>query len=141
MLEYASPVWCLYSTSDISHLDSIQRRAAHWVYGSRRNPTNQTRTKSSDFCLQELRWAALQARINYFSVSFVHNILYERVSLSFKDHFSTSCPRSHYLTLTVSLFFFINSPFLWNSIKLKNLQLSNHIAFRSALHHFCHCLK
>ena len=68
MLEYASPVWCLYSTSDISRLESIQRHAALWVCGSRWNPTNRTWTKSSDFCLQELRWPALQARRNYFSV-------------------------------------------------------------------------
>ena len=61
------------------------------------------RANSSDFCLQELRWPALQARRNYFSVSFVHDILHKRVSLSFEDHFhfSTSCSRSHHLALTI----------------------------------------
>ena len=128
MLEYASPVSCLYSTSDISHLESIQRRATCWVCGSRWNPTNQTWTKSSDFCLQELRWPTLQARRNYFSVSFVHDILHKRVSLFFKDHFSTSCTQFHHLTLTISPIY--HPP----SILIAILFLSTHLFYGTQFH-------
>ena len=40
ILEYASPVWYLHSSGDIKQLESVQRRAARWVCGSRWNPVN-----------------------------------------------------------------------------------------------------
>ena len=42
ILEYASPVWCLHLTKDVSHLESVQRRAAQWICGSRWNSTSHT---------------------------------------------------------------------------------------------------
>ena len=41
LLEYASPVWYLYSPGDIKKLEAVQRRAARWVCGSRWNATRQ----------------------------------------------------------------------------------------------------
>jgi len=34
LLEYTSPVWYLYSLSDINQLEAVQRQAARWVCGS-----------------------------------------------------------------------------------------------------------
>ena len=122
---------CAYILPVIRHI--CQRCAARWVCGSRWNPTNRTWTKSSEFCLQELKWPSLrQVRRNYVSIiiSFVHDILHKPVSISFKDHFHffhqlylIPSSDSHYIITiyhqSLSLFFFINSPFLWNSIQLK----------------------
>ena len=33
-MEYASPVWCLYDTSDVNCLDAVQDRATHWACGT-----------------------------------------------------------------------------------------------------------
>ena len=30
LMEYASPVWYLYSTGDIKHLEAVQHRVARW---------------------------------------------------------------------------------------------------------------
>ena len=102
ILEYASPVWCLHSVKDVSQLESIQCRAAHWVYGSRWISVNRSLTKSSDSCLQELNWSPLHTR-SYFSISLTHDILHNRVAIPFSQYFqfSTTITRSHSMTLCI----------------------------------------
>ena len=56
LLEYASPVWYLYSPGDIKKLEAVQRRAARWVCGSRWNATRQCWSRTSDSCLDQLKW-------------------------------------------------------------------------------------
>ena len=146
ILEYASPVWCLHSEKDVSHLESIQRRAARWVCGSRWNPVSRNWSKSSDSCLQELHLSPLHTRRAYFSLSLAHDILHKRVAIPFSQYFqfSTTTTRSHPMTLCVPsstinprrYSFFVNTPFLWNSIPLRILQLPDAAAFWSALCHF-----
>ena len=55
LLEYASPVWYLYSPGDIRKLEAVQRRAARWVCGSRWNATRQCWSRTSDSCLDQLK--------------------------------------------------------------------------------------
>ena len=145
ILEYASPVWCLHFTKDVSQLESIQRRAAHWVCGSRWISVNCSWTKSSNSCLQELHWSPLHTRRSYFSISLTHDILHNRVAILFSRYFqySTTITRSHPMTLCIPSsiinpyrYFFVNTPFLWNTIPLRILQLSNPVVFRTALHCF-----
>ena len=147
ILEYASPVWCLHSSKDISQLELIQQRAARWVCGSRWNPDTRSWSKSSASCLQELKWPSLQSRRSYFSVSLVHDIIHQRISIPFNKHFqfSTTNTRSHPLSLcipstTINPYrhsFFVNTPFVWNSIPYHILQLlSNRLTFHSALRRF-----
>ena len=69
LLEYASPVWYLHTVRDFDRLEAIQRRAAHWVCGSRWNPHSHNWSKSSTSCLQDLRWPALHTRQSYFTIS------------------------------------------------------------------------
>ena len=105
---------------------AIQRRAAHWVCGSRWNPHSHNWSKSSTSCLQDLRWPALHTCQSYFTITQVHDILHDRVSIPFNSHFkfSSTNTRSHSLSLTTSsstinaygFSFFINSPFFWNSV-------------------------
>ena len=146
ILEYASPVWCLHSAKDVSQLESIQRRAARWVCGSRWISVNRSWTKSSDSCLQELHWSPLHTRRSYFSISLTHDILHNRVAIPFSRYFqfSTTITRSHPMILcipssTINPYrysFFVNTPFLWNTIPLRILQLSNPVVFRTALRRF-----
>ena len=148
LLEYASLVWYLHTARDIDRLEAIQRRAApaRWVCGSRWNPHSHNWSKSSTSCLQDLRWPALHIRQSYFTITQVHDILHDRVSIPFNSHFkfSSTNTRSHSLSLTTSsstinayrFSFFINSPFLWNSIPVEILQISKAIPFRMALRRF-----
>ena len=104
LLDYASPVWYLHTARDIDRLEAIQRRAACWVCGSRWNPHSHNWSKSSTSCLQDLRWPALHTRQSYFTITQVHNILHDRVSIPFNSHFkfSSTNTRSHSLSLTTS---------------------------------------
>ena len=54
VLEYACPVWHLYSNTIVNLLESIQLRAARWASNSRWNPLSYYWSKSSDDCMQEL---------------------------------------------------------------------------------------
>jgi len=54
-LEYGCTVWSLHTSKDICALESVQRRAAHWI-NNKYNPDTHKWTKSSDICLKELRW-------------------------------------------------------------------------------------
>ena len=142
----------LHSVKDLSQLELIQRRAARWVCGSRWISVNRSWTKSSDSCLQELNWSPLHTRRSYFSISLTHDILHNRVAIPFSRYFqfSTTIIRSHPMTLcipssTINPYcysFFVNTPFLWNTIPLRILQLSNPIVFWTALCHFlCNYIK
>ena len=146
LLEYASPVWYLHSTKDIDKLEAIQRRAARWVCGSRWNPHTHNWTKSSASCLQNLNWPSLHTRRSYFAITQVHDILHKKVSIPFDSHFKfrDNNTRSHPLSLVASsssinayrYSFFINSPFLWNSIPFEILQIAKSVSFRLALRRF-----
>ena len=76
LLEYACRVWNPHTVSDRAALESVQQHAVHWVGGNRWSPVRKHWSKSSDVCLQELRWATLSSRWNYLSVSMMHNILH-----------------------------------------------------------------
>jgi len=91
-------------------------------------------------------WPFLHSRWSYFSVGLTDDILHQRISISFNEHFQFSYTnmRSHPLSLcipstTINPYhhsFFVNTPFVWNSIPQHILQLSSRPAFHSALRHF-----
>ena len=141
ILEYASSVWYLHNTKEVSQLELVKRRATCRVCGSRWNSVSHNWTKLSDTCLQELNWLPLQTRRSFFSISLAHDILYNRVTIPF--------PRLNFLPPSLDLTcipsstinpyrysFFINTPFLWNITPLRILQLSNVKVFRATLHCF-----
>ena len=146
ILEYASPAWCLHTKKDVTNLEAIQRHAARWVCGSRWDTINHNWSRSSDSCLQELHWPTLHTRRSYFSTSLTHDILHNRVAIPFSKYFqfSTTVTRSHPMSLFIPsstinsrrFSFFINSPFLWNTIPHRILKLTNPAAFRTALRRF-----
>ena len=135
----------IHTSKYVSQLESIQQHGACWVCGSRWNLDTRSWSKSSGSCLQEVKWPSLHSRRSHFPASLVHadDILHERISISFNKHFqfSNANTRSHPLTLSIPSnpyrhSFSVNIPFLWNSIPHYILQLSNRLAFHSALCHF-----
>ena len=146
LLEYASPVWYLYSTGDIKQLEAVQRRAARWVCGSRWNATQKCWSRSSDSCLDQLKWPSLHDRQKYFMICQLHSIFNNYSAIPFKKHFTMSnrhsCANPFSIDISMSTInpyrysFFINSPFLWNTIPSKILQISHTKLFRSALRRF-----
>ena len=89
ILEYASPVWYLHSSGDIKQLENVQRRAARWVCGSRWNPMHKQWSKSSDHCINQLKWPSLHLRQNYFTICQAHSILNHQSALPSSQFFST----------------------------------------------------
>jgi len=143
LLEYASSVWYLYSVGDINCLEAVQRRAARWVRGSHWNAFQKCWSKSSDSCLEQLKWPSLCDRQKYFTICQLHSIFYNHSIISFNRFFSSmnrhSCANPFLINTHISSInpyrysFFINLPFLWNSVPAKILQIPNTNSFRSAL--------
>ena len=116
VLEYACPVWHLYSNTNVNLLESIQCRAVHWASNSRWNLLSYCCSKSSDDCMQELHWPTIKQRHKYFSICHVHDSLHHRSSLPFHNHFQLpkTTTRSHpplYLLLIHIASLFCKQPF------------------------------
>ena len=69
-------VWFLCTAKNINTLERVQYRAARWASGSRWNPSSYCWSKSSDDCLQELKWPCIHQRHIYFSICQLHEILH-----------------------------------------------------------------
>ena len=106
LLEYASPVWYLYSPGDIKKLEAVQHRAARWVCGSRWNATQKCWTRSSDCCLDQLKWTTLHSRQKYFTICQLHSIFNNYSAIPFKEHFSMtnrhSCSNAFLIDTSIS---------------------------------------
>ena len=99
-----------------------------------------------DSCLHQLKWPTLHSRRSFSSISLAHDILHNRISIPFNKYFQFcfTNTRSHPQSLSIPSStinpyrhsFFVNTPFLWNSIPHSILQLSNRVAFHSALRRF-----
>ena len=100
--------------------------------------------KSSDHFINQLKWPSLHLRQNYFTIKFcqVHRILNHQSALPSSQFFSTvNRHPSNPLALDTSkstigpyrYSFFISSPFLWNNIPAKILQITDMTLFCVAL--------
>ena len=149
----SAPLWnmpvqfgILILLKNINALESVQRRAARWASNSRWIPSSHCWSKSSDECIQALKWPTIQQRHNYFTICCIHDSLYHRNSLPFSEHFqlSQAPTRCHPLSLrpvtsSINSFrysFFVNSPFLWNTIPHTILRIKQPPLFRLALRRF-----
>ena len=144
-LEYACPVWSPFTSSNIKLIESVQRRAAHWIC-STWNPQSHQWSKSLDDCISELQWPPLQSRWQFLSLLILYDIWKGRTGINFSDYFefNTLCTRSHSLTVkvfssTINAFrycFFVFVEFLWNTIPEDILARSQVKHFRSRLKQF-----
>ena len=76
VMEYASPVWHPHTAKNINALESVQRRAARWASNSRWIPSSHCWSKSSDECIQALKWPTIQQRHTYFTICCIHDSLH-----------------------------------------------------------------
>ena len=75
-IEYAFAVWDPYYSNKKNKLESIQRRAARWVFGDYR------RTSSVSSMLQQLSYPSLQIRRKISRLQLFHKIFHHQTSLS-----------------------------------------------------------
>ena len=146
-LEYGCTVWSPYTIKNINLLESVQHRAARWIK-SKYDSSLYRWTKSTDDCLEELKWPTLELRRQYQTIVMVYSILHKQTPIIFSHHFgfNTNSTRSHPLALkirssSINAFrysFYVNAPFVWNSIPYEILSLSSNSLFRSWLR--CHLL-
>ena len=128
LLEYG---WNPFTQKNIQLLENIQRCAACRVCGSRWDPSMFSWTKSSDQCLEQLRWPSLKSRHDYLSVNLLYDIINNKIAVKFSDFcsFVSSCTRRHSLSIlplqsTINALrysFFGNTPFIWNNIPFDTL--------------------
>ena len=74
-------MWSPHTGRDISGLESVQCHAARWACGSQWDSISRKWSKSSDDCLNSLRWPSLTDCCNYLSVSTLYDILNNRKHL------------------------------------------------------------
>ena len=101
-LEYAAVVWNPHNLGDIQLLESLQKRAARWICGSRWSPSTSSWTISSNDCCSQLHLPSLQSRRSFLSVSFLNDIYHQQTSITFNSHCSfnsIASTRSHHLSL------------------------------------------
>ena len=144
IMEYACPVWFLHTAKNINCLEHVQHQAAHWASGNRWNPSSYCWTKSSDDCLVELKWPSIHQRHVYFSVCQVHDILHHHNSTKHFQLSNNNFTTSHPLTIqpisssinSYRYSFFVNSPFLWNTIPYAILKIKQSSSFHVTLRRF-----
>ena len=144
-LEYACAVWSPYAAQDISLLESVQHRAAHWIKSFWDSSTNKWSKSSINF-VNELGWPSLKARRDYISIWTLYSIFHKRIAIDFSKYFqfNTLSTRSHSLTLnlvcsTINTFrhsFFVAVPFLWNFLPPTILSQPTAGSFKHKLKHF-----
>ena len=134
------------TAKNINILERVQNRAARWAAGSRWSSSSYCWSKSSDVCLKDLKWPSIHQRHIYFFVCQVHDILHNRNSISFSNYFqfSNASTRCHPLTIqpvsssinSYRFSFFVNSPFLWNTVPYDILKIIQTSPFSHALRCF-----
>ena len=122
--------------------ESVQRKAPRWIK-SRYDPSLYKWTKSTDDCLMKLKWPTLGLRQWYQTVVMVYSILHKQTLIFFSHRFgfNTNSTRSHPLILKTQsspinayrYLFYVNSPFVWNSILYEILSLLSNFLFRSQI--------
>ena len=131
------PIWYLYSTSDIKQLEAVQHQAARWsvaAIGIQLKNVGQTHQIPVSIGLHYMT----DRNISLFAscTVFVTTTQPYHLMNIFPGH---SCTNPFLIDLSTSSInayrysFFINSPFLWNTIPMKILQISHTKLFRSAL--------
>ena len=128
---------------DILMLEAVQKRAARWIH-SKWCPNTFTWSKTTEACLQELRWPSLARRRDYLCIAFLFDLLHQRYTLSFNSYCSfksITYLRAHTLSLqTVNssinsyrYSYFVNIPFLWNTLPADVVSLPTANQFRRSL--------
>ncbi len=138
-LETCSPVWAPYQKGAQDELEKVQKRAARWIC-ARWDKTNHRWSRSYDECRSRLRWATVRQRHVLLSCCQAFKIVHNLDCLVFHEYlcFNESRMRSHRLSLrcvgsrvrSFRYSFFINIPFLWNTLPIDILNTTSYSAFK-----------
>ena len=124
----------------------LAKRLSHEIY----SPSTQALTKSNKPCANRVCWPEwwptleCQTRRIYLCVAFLYDILHKRYSSLHFDSFykfKFSCTRQHSLCIvplqaTINAYqysFFVNTPFIWNSVPHCILFITKAESFYKAL--------
>jgi len=144
-LETCAPVWTPYQKGALDDLEGVQRRAARWIC-SKWDKVSRCWSKTYEECRSQLRWPTVQQRHQLLSCCQTFKIIHNLDCLNFDDYlcFNQSPTRSHSLTLRctrsrINSFrysFFVNIPFLWNTIPYDIVNSTSYAAFKYKLKSF-----
>ena len=143
-LEYCAPVWSPHYQKDKAKLERVQRRATHWIC-SKWDPLNHCWSKSYDEELNELGWPTISQRHTLLVGSQVYKIVHSLDSIDCSRYFvlrngrtrsqnSIVCIQSRINSFRYS--FFVNSPFIWNSLPLEVTNSASLYTFKRNLSAF-----
>ena len=118
---------------------NVQKRAARWICAKWDRSTF-CWSKSYEDCRRELKWQTLQQRRHMLSCCQVYKITKQLDCLDFDTYFKyrISVTRSHDGTLVIPssrinafrYSFFVNVPFLWNSLPAKVINCPSYSSFK-----------
>jgi len=137
-LEYALDFWDPYHVEDITELEKVQRRAAHWVlndYGRYSFVTSM---------LEQLSWPSLQLCCKSSRLQSLHKALYHQISLAIPPYFlpmSRSTRQYHPLhyilpqpsTTAYQYSYFYRMVNDWNKLPLNLIELTDTDSFINEL--------
>ena len=142
-LEYCAPVWSPYQKKYIDALENVQKRASRWVCAARWDRNTFQWTKSYSDCRREIGWQTLAQRRDILSCCQIYKMVNHLDCLVFEDFlsFNSTVTRCHhfcinYIQSRVNTFrysFFVNAPFLWNTLPLDVVQSSSYYSFKCKL--------
>ena len=138
-LEYCAPVWSPHQKGVKDELENVQKRAARWICAKWDRSTF-CWSKSYEDCRRELKWQTLQQRRHMLSCCQVYKITKQLDCLDFDTYFKyrISVTRSHDGTMVIPssrinafrYSFFVNVPFLWNSLPAKVINCPSYSSFK-----------
>ena len=142
-LEYCASVWSPYQKKYIDALEKVQKRASRWVCAVKWDRNTFQWTKSYSDCRRELGWQTLAQRRDILSCCQIYKMVNHLDCLVFEDFlsFNSTVTRCHhfcinYIQSRVNTFrhsFFVNAPFLWNTLPLDVVQSSSYYSFKCKL--------
>ena len=117
----------------------MQKCAARWIC-AKWDKVKYGWTKTYEECCSDLNWATVHQRHLLLTCCQAYKTINNFDSLQFDDYFcfNQSSTRSHRLTLRcassrIKYSFFINLPFLWNTISFNIVNSTSFGAFKSKL--------
>ena len=118
IVEHASVVWSPHVKADISRIEMVQRKAAHFVFN------DFSSYSSVSFVLTGQNWQSLELRRTKAIIIMFYKIINNLISINFSEHIhpKTSCTRAYlnkFISLSARLNCYYHS-FLPHSIRLWN---------------------
>ena len=136
-LEYAATVWDPWTQTNISKIEAVQRRAAHFTLGDYR------RTSSVSSMLHQLKWDNLITRRQQSKVTMIYRVIHQLVAIPSAPYLQPTSVRTRgnnmrFLVPFTSVNSYKNSFFpstvrLWNSLPSDITRMQSLEAFKGGI--------